>query len=85
MFTSYTSHSSAQKELQLRLIADVEIEAGEIKMKMKPQGAKLNNCATFKEIKRVSWRNLGDFWAWMVTGVLQHSPEKHKGALQLST
>lgn len=58
-------------------------------MKMKLQGAKLNNCETIKEIKEVSRRhlqkNLGDCWTWRVNGVLQHSPEKQEGTLQLST
>lgn len=58
-------------------------------MKMKLQGAKLNNCETVKEIREASRRhlqkNLGDCWTWTVNGVLQHSPEKYEGALELST
>jgi len=69
MFTSCTTHGSAQKELQLGLIVDAEIEAvkkkkkkqgnhREIKMKMNLQGARLNNCDIIKEIKEARRRHL---------------------------
>lgn len=38
MFTSYTSHGSAQKELQLGLIAEAETEAVKKKKVREPWG-----------------------------------------------